>query len=193
MNQHQAIVGLCITSLCESSGNARGFADSDTDFACPVSCQEPAYSSFLFACTCSALAAGMNSLSSFGRHIAVRSSHVTGWSLARHALRHRHIPVRCAAAACVSYRACACCCFIWMVSVTSSFFCRRFGSDCGFFPRHFAGALMFCRHRDAPCAQVTIRHPAVASSAKAQCDPSVSAVTAPKEGLARFCDLIIEY
>jgi hypothetical protein len=118
---------------------------------------------------------------------------VTGTSCAPSSTYPWGRALRCAAAACVSYRACACCCFIWMVSVTSSFFCRRFGSDCGFFPRHFAGALMFCRHRDAPCAQVTIRHPAVASSAKAQCDPSVSAVTAPKEGLARFCDLIIEY
>jgi uncharacterized membrane protein YoaK (UPF0700 family) len=77
--KHQAIVSLCIASLCVSHGIAHAFVGSDKDFAGAVSYQQPAYSGFLFACACSAFAAGiLNSLSSFGRRITVRSAHVTG-------------------------------------------------------------------------------------------------------------------
>jgi uncharacterized membrane protein YoaK (UPF0700 family) len=78
--KHQVIVSLCIASLCVSHAIVRDFSGSNgTNYASSVSYQQPAYSGFLFACACSAFAAGiLNSLSSFGRRITVRSSHVTG-------------------------------------------------------------------------------------------------------------------
>ena len=77
--KHQALVSLSVISLCVAFAVARSFTGDAKDFASTVNYQEPSSAGFLFACCCAAFAAGvLNTLSSLGRRITVRSSHVTG-------------------------------------------------------------------------------------------------------------------
>ena len=77
--KHQALVSLSVISLYVAFAVARSFTGDAKDFASTVNYQEPSSAGFLFACCCAAFAAGvLNTLSSLGRRITVRSSHVTG-------------------------------------------------------------------------------------------------------------------
>jgi uncharacterized membrane protein YoaK (UPF0700 family) len=77
--KHQALVSVGVLGLSVSYAIARSFAGDDKNFVASISYQQPSSSAFLFACSCSAFAAGViNSLSSSARRITVRSSHVTG-------------------------------------------------------------------------------------------------------------------
>jgi uncharacterized membrane protein YoaK (UPF0700 family) len=77
--KHQALVSLSIISLCVAFAVARSFTGAANNFAGTVNYQESSSAGFLMACCCAAFAAGvLNTLSSLGRRITVRSSHVTG-------------------------------------------------------------------------------------------------------------------
>jgi uncharacterized membrane protein YoaK (UPF0700 family) len=77
--KHQALVSLSIISLCVAFAVARSFTGDAKNFAATVNYQESSSAGFLMACCCAAFAAGvLNTLSSLGRRITVRSSHVTG-------------------------------------------------------------------------------------------------------------------
>jgi uncharacterized membrane protein YoaK (UPF0700 family) len=77
--KHQALVSMCIASLGTSYAIARNIAGDDKTFASSVSYGRASSSAFLFACACSAFAAGvLNALSSSGRRITIRCAHVTG-------------------------------------------------------------------------------------------------------------------
>ena len=77
--KHQALLSLSIISLCVAFAVARSFTGNAKDFASKVNYQEPSSAGFLFACCCAAFAAGvLNTLSSLGRRITLRSSHMSG-------------------------------------------------------------------------------------------------------------------
>jgi uncharacterized membrane protein YoaK (UPF0700 family) len=77
--KHQVLLSLSIISLCVAFAVARSFTGDAKDFAYTVKYQESSSTGFLFACCCAAFAAGvLNTLSSLGRRITVRSSHLTG-------------------------------------------------------------------------------------------------------------------
>jgi predicted membrane protein len=77
--KHQALLSLSAISLCVAFAVARNFTGDPKDFAHTVNYQESSSAGMLFACCCAAFAAVvLNTLSSLGRRITVRSSHVTG-------------------------------------------------------------------------------------------------------------------
>jgi uncharacterized membrane protein YoaK (UPF0700 family) len=77
--KHQAMLSLCILSLCTAYGIARSFIGIDKDFAGTINYQAPGNAAFLFAFSCSAFAAGiLNAFSSLGRRITLRSVHISG-------------------------------------------------------------------------------------------------------------------
>ena len=77
--KHQALLSLSIISLCVAFAVARSFTGNAKDFASKVNYLEPSSAGFLFACCCAAFAAGvLNTLSSLGRRITLRSSHMSG-------------------------------------------------------------------------------------------------------------------
>lgn len=77
--KHQALLSSSAISLCVAFAVARSFTGDAKDFAGTVNYQDSSSGSLLFACCCAAFAAGvLNTLSSLGRRITVRSSHVTG-------------------------------------------------------------------------------------------------------------------
>jgi uncharacterized membrane protein YoaK (UPF0700 family) len=77
--KHQAMLSMCILSLCASYGIARSFIGIDKDFAGTINYKDPGNAAFLFAFLCAAFAAGiLNTFSSLGRRIKLRSVHISG-------------------------------------------------------------------------------------------------------------------
>jgi uncharacterized membrane protein YoaK (UPF0700 family) len=77
--QHQLIISLSIASLCISHAIARDVSGGAKDFAATISLDIARNTAFILACALCSFAAGLlNTLSSLGRRITVRTTHVTG-------------------------------------------------------------------------------------------------------------------
>lgn len=77
--KHQALVTACLVTLFMSYGIAGTHTRGDKMFAQTIDFDQLEYGGFLFACLCASFASGiLNTLTSLGRRITIRSCHVTG-------------------------------------------------------------------------------------------------------------------